>query len=100
MFNIDKDKLIYYLKNLISIGSPSGYTHKVMNYIQDELSKLQIPYKTTNKGALIVSFEGQNKDYERTFSAHVDTLGAIVKNINSKGTLSFLPIGGFMMTCI
>ena len=100
MFKTDKNKLITYLKNLTSIGSPSGYTHKVMNYIEEELSRLQIPYKITNKGALIVSFEGKNKDYERTFTAHVDTLGAIVKNLNSKGTLSFLPIGGFMMNSI
>lgn len=100
MITIDKDKITYYLKNLISIGSPSGYTHKVMDYIKDELSRKEIPYRTTNKGALIVSFEGKNKDYERTFSAHVDTLGAIVKSINSKGTLSLQPIGSYMMNSI
>ncbi|MDP4089394.1 MAG: M42 family metallopeptidase, partial [Bacillota bacterium] len=76
------------------------YTQKVIDYIKDELSKMGIPYCITNKGALIVTFDGREANYQRTFSAHVDTLGAMVKYIKPKGTVSFTPIGGYMMTSI
>ncbi|WP_163193118.1 M42 family metallopeptidase [Clostridium thermarum] len=98
--NFNRDRFLHYLRNLIAIGSPSGYTHKVMKYIEKELTNLGVPYEVTNKGAIVVSFDGENKDYQRTFSAHVDTLGAMVKLIKSNGALSFIPIGGFLMASV
>jgi putative aminopeptidase FrvX len=97
---IDRERLLHYLSKLIAIGSPSGFTHKVMKYIEQELSNLGVSYKVTNKGAIIVSFQGKNNDYQKTFSAHVDTLGAMVKGIKSSGALSFMPIGGFLMASV
>lgn len=92
---INQNKLKYYLKTLLSIPSPSGYTEKIISYIQKELTVLNIPYKITNKGVIIVTFKGQNSTYQRTFSAHVDTLGAMVKEIKNDGKLALTPIGGF-----
>ncbi len=71
-----------------------------MDYIIDELQILNAPYFITNKGAVIVTLKGKNDDYQRTLSAHVDTLGAMVKKINSSGSLAIDPIGGFMMNSI
>ncbi len=96
----NEDTIKYYLKNILSIGSPSGYTEKIMEYIKEELKTLNIPYFTTNKGAVIATIKGKNDEYQRTLSAHVDTLGAMVKKINSSGTLALDPIGGFMMNSI
>ena len=98
--NYNEDKLKYYLKNILSIASPSGYTEKIMDYINEELHILNVPHFTTNKGAVIVTLKGKNNDYQRTLSAHVDTLGAMVKKINPSGTLSLDPIGGYMMNSI
>ncbi len=97
-FNIKKVK--YYIENILTIPSPSGYTDKVIDYIKEELHILSIPYVITNKGSLIVTLEGKNSDYHKTISAHVDTLGAMVKEIKSNGALAIVPIGGFMMTSI
>lgn len=96
----DKNQLANYLKTILGIPSPSGYTHNVMNYMKGELDKLGVCYKITNKGALIATIKGKNNEVQRTFSAHVDTLGAMVKGINSSGTLSINIIGGFMMNCV
>lgn len=98
--NYNEDKIKYYLKNILSIGSPSGYTEKIMDYIKEELQTLNVPYFTTNKGAVIATIKGKNDEYQRTLSAHVDTLGAMVKKINSSGSLAIDPIGGFMMNSI
>ncbi|MBU3179598.1 M42 family metallopeptidase [Clostridium psychrophilum] len=98
--NYNDDKLKYYLMNILSISSPSGYTKKIMDYIKDELNILGVPHLVTNKGAVIATLKGKNNNYQRTLSAHVDTLGAMVKKINSSGSLSIDPIGGFMMNSI
>jgi len=93
-------KIKYYLSNVLSISSPSGYTEKIMSYIKEELDTLNVPHFTTNKGAVVATLKGKNNDYQRTLSAHVDTLGAMVKKINSSGSLAIDPIGGYMMNSI
>lgn len=98
--NYDKNTIIDSLKTILSIPSPTGYTESVIQYLKNELNKMNIFYKTTNKGGLIISFLGKNDDYQRTFSAHVDTLGAMVKSIKANGALSLLPIGGYMMSTL
>ncbi|MCY6483161.1 M42 family metallopeptidase [Clostridium aestuarii] len=92
----NENKIKYYLKNILSTPSPSGYTNKVTDYIKEELYILNIPFITTNKGVIIVTIEGKNNAHQRTFSSHVDTLGAMVKEIKPNGTLAITPIGGFM----
>lgn len=98
--NYDKKLLMSYMGDILNIPSPSGYTDKVMEYIERELEKICVPYIVTNKGALIVTINGSDNSYGRTLSAHVDTLGAMVKEIKSSGTLALTPVGGFMMTSI
>ncbi|NEZ47098.1 M42 family metallopeptidase [Clostridium niameyense] len=95
-----KKSLLNYLKNILSIPSPTGFTYNVTDYIKKELDILDIPYTVTNKGALIITLEGTNRSYERTLSSHVDTLGAMVKEIKDNGSLSIVPIGGYMMNSI
>jgi putative aminopeptidase FrvX len=96
----NNEKICYLLKNILSISSPSGYTEKIMEYIKSELTLLNVPFKMTNKGALVATIVGKNDAYQRTFTAHVDTLGAMVKAIKPNGTLAIVPIGGFMMTSV
>ena len=96
----NEDKIKHYLKNILLIPSPSGYTERIMNYIKEELHILNVPHFTTNKGAVVATIRGKNNDYQRTLSAHVDTLGAMIKKINSTGTLGIDPLGGFMMNSI
>ena len=89
-----------YLIKILNIPSPTGYTDKVMQYIKMDLSSQNILFNETNKGAVIVSINGKNDSYQRTFSAHVDTLGAMVRAIKNTGTISLMPIGGYMMNSI
>nr|WP_187117392.1 M42 family metallopeptidase [Clostridium amazonitimonense] len=96
----DENKLKYYLEKLLTISSPTGYTNNIMKYIKEELTNLNAKFTETNKGALIVTIEGDDSSYQRTFSAHVDTLGAMVKEIKSNGALCLIPVGGYMMTSI
>lgn len=98
--NYNMEQLKKYLKDILPISSPTGYTDKVMDYIRKELNAINAPFVTTNKGALVVTLKGKDDENQVTFSAHVDTLGAMVKSIKSSGTLELTPLGGFMMNSI
>ncbi|MEG0774494.1 M42 family metallopeptidase [Clostridium sp.] len=98
--NYNVKQIKEYLGNILTIPSPTGYTVRIMDYIRGELDKLNIPYTTTNKGAVIATLKGENDDYQKTLSAHVDTLGAMVTGIKGNGRLSLTQLGGFMMTSV
>lgn len=90
-----REKTIALLKRLVETPSPSGYTKDVLKVIRDEFEDIGVPYVTTNKGALIATIEGKDSARHRLLTAHVDTLGAMVKEIKSDGRLKLAMIGGF-----
>ncbi len=92
------DEILTYLQKVLAIPSPSGYTELIMDYLRSELDQLQLPYRFTNKGALIATVTGENDREQRTFSAHVDTLGAMVKTIKAGGSLALELIGGYLLS--
>lgn len=92
---IFENKIKNTLKSLIEIHSPTGYHHDVMKYIENTLKSMDVSYITTNKGAVLVTLPGKSSE-GRLFSAHVDTLGAMIKSLKNKGTLEFTLIGGYM----
>lgn len=84
------------LEKLVNTPSPTGNTSKAMQIVKDELERFNVATAVTHKGSLIGTIKGKNAIPERTLSAHVDTLGAMVKEIKSTGTLAISKIGGFM----
>ena len=91
----EKEKTIDLLKKLVEIPSPSGYTADVMDFIAKEFDDIGVTYKKTNKGAVIATIEGADKERHRLLTAHTDTLGAMVKEVKSNGRLKLTTIGGF-----
>jgi putative aminopeptidase FrvX len=79
---------------LLAIPSPSGYTYQVNGYVSDQLDLLGASYTTTTKGAIVATVPGRDRENQRTISAHVDTLGAMVKEIKGNGMLKLTNIGG------
>ncbi|QVK17395.1 M42 family metallopeptidase [Mycoplasmatota bacterium] len=81
-------------KELLTTPSPSGYCHNIMTKIEHYANELNLHLEKTNKGNAIITFEGENKDYTVGLSAHVDTLGLMVRSVNQNGTLKITTIGG------
>lgn len=97
---IDKDYVIQWLMELLSTPSPTGYTHDLMNRIAEEADRLGFKTERNAKGCAYIRIPGSQPDANRVIalSAHVDTLGAMVRSINADGTLRLTSLGGFMMT--
>ncbi|WP_414813285.1 M42 family metallopeptidase [Paenibacillus sp. Soil766] len=88
------------LEMLLRTPSPTGYTHHIMQKVELEVSKLGFELSYTNKGCGIVTIPGASSDRVIGISAHVDTLGAMVRSIKENGTLKITSLGGFMMGAI
>lgn len=84
-----------YLEKLIEIPSPTGYTREVTEYIVKEVRDMGYEAVKTNKGGVIVTLKGKDDTKHRAITAHVDTLGAIVRAVKSDGRLKMDKIGGF-----
>ena len=95
-YKFDEENTVNLLEKLVNIPSPSGYTTDIMRFMGRYLQDLGIAYKRTNKGALIVTFVGENTEKHRLLTAHTDTLGAIVKEIKPSGRLKLAMIGGLI----
>lgn len=86
---------VSYLKELLAIPSPTGFTSHVTRYLVNTLEKMGYVVKQTPKGQVIVTIPGKETDKHRAITAHVDTLGAMVRAIKSDGRLKLDKIGGF-----
>lgn len=85
--------ILNFVKDIMAIDSPSGYTRDVIAYCENEAHHLGYQTTKTKKGNLEIHVDGQD-DYTIGFCAHVDTLGLMVRSINSDGTLAFTNVGG------
>lgn len=87
------------LLDLLSIPSPTGFTQTAIDAIERYLVDLGVTPSRTPKGALIWSLEGQTRN-ARTVISHIDTLGAMVKEVKENGRLSLSQLGGYDWTSI
>ncbi|MFA7411403.1 MAG: M42 family metallopeptidase [Tissierellaceae bacterium] len=94
------ESIVKDLERLLKIPSPSGNTDKAIDFVEGLFRGLGLKTRRTVKGALIATIEGKNKDKEVTLSAHVDTLGGMVKEIKSNGRLKLSQLGGYVWSTI
>lgn len=95
-FEIDADYLVRVLVDLLNTPSPTGFTDWAIGFVQQELAELGVEGRVTSKGALVATIEGLGSNAPRALSAHVDTLGAMVKEIKPSGRLKLTPLNGVM----
>lgn len=92
--SINKEYVLKTVKELLEFHSPSGFCFDIMEMIELWIQKFGYYYESTNKGCGIITVPGQSNDKIIGLSAHVDTLGAMVRSITPGGNLKFTLIGG------
>lgn len=88
------------LEELTNIPSPTGDTQTIISHLGSILDEQHIPNHKTNKGGLLVTMPGENDSEHRFITAHIDTLGAMVRAIKPDGRLKIDLIGGFNFNAI
>jgi putative aminopeptidase FrvX len=96
---LNPDEVMQFLAGLLETPSPTGYHVEAVDYVQRALDALNLPGLTltrTGKGALLAKLEGQSANAPVALSAHIDTLGFMVKEIKSNGRLALTNLGGIV----
>jgi putative aminopeptidase FrvX len=94
---LDRPYIVNQLEALLQIPSPSGYCMDIMKYVQEEIGRLGYALEMTPKGNAIITLPGRGTERVIGLSAHVDTLGAMVRSIKPNGMIRFTPVGGYNM---
>ncbi len=93
---IDSDYLQATLIELLDTPSPTGFTDQAIARVAGHLQAISdLSVTRTRKGALVAVWDGVRADAPRALTAHVDTLGAMVKEIKDNGRLRLTRIGGY-----
>lgn len=99
--NVDVNFLLNFLTGLLNTPSPTGYTTQALQFVQAAFSTLQIESHLTTKGTLVATWPGTTAALPRALTAHVDTLGAMVKEIDAgTGRLRLSRLGGFAWSSV
>jgi putative aminopeptidase FrvX len=100
---IDLETMTDFLVGLLNTPSPTGYYVEAIDYVRGAFEALEIAdmeVTTTTKGALLALWRGTSGDAPRGLTAHIDTLGLMVKEVKGSGRLKTSMIGGYMWTAV
>lgn len=75
-----KSFILSTLKEIMSVDSPTGFSAAINQKLTEILSSLDYAAKESNKRLIKVSVPGNDRKKKVAVSAHVDTLGALVRS--------------------
>lgn len=96
VFDKEECRRFYFdtVTKLLAVPSPTGYYNEVMDTVREMAEAEGCGFSMTRKGCAVLTVPG--KDHSRSLGAcaHCDTLGAMVRSVDSQGNLSFTRVGG------
>ena len=93
-YNVNREFLLNTSKEILSFNSPTGFCFEIIDKIEEMLKPYGYNFQRTNKGCAVITIPGESNERVVGLSAHVDTLGAMVRSITGSGTLRFTLLGG------
>lgn len=97
---LDMNYIVDFMTEILNLPSPGGDTKAGTDRITEEFKKFGLEITKTKKGAVIGTIKGEDDEDQKMISAHIDTLGAMVKEIKPNGRLKLSNIGGFAWTSV
>ncbi|SDN37281.1 osmoprotectant NAGGN system M42 family peptidase [Pseudomonas jinjuensis] len=89
----DLNYLQQVLLEMLAIPSPTGFTDTIVRYVAERLEELGVPFELTRRGTIRATITGKRNSPDRAVSAHLDTIGAMVRSIKPNGRLCLAPVG-------
>lgn len=94
--SIDLEFMLDFLVRLLNTPSPTGFSDAAINLVEEALKGFtNLEFSRTRKGGLLARWQGSSDAHPRALTAHVDTLGAMVKEIKPNGRLKLTKLGGY-----
>ena len=91
---IDLDYMLDMLVRMLQVPSPCGFTDPMVHCVGEELQRLGLSFELTRRGAIRADFPPAPRQRPaRAIVAHLDTIGAMVRQLKPNGRLALAPIG-------
>lgn len=99
---INTDYLLDTLLRLVNTPSPAGDTARGTTLCGEILCEIDDTFAlhTTRKGVLVATWPGLHDNEPRAVSAHIDTIGAVVKGFKPNGGIIMQEIGSLPWTAV
>jgi putative aminopeptidase FrvX len=100
---IAPEPMVDFLVKLLGVPSPTGYHAEAVAFCREAFAALALPdvqIAETGKGALMLTVKGQSDAKRRGVTAHLDTLGLMVREIKANGRLKTTALGGISYNSI
>ena len=91
---VNKEYLLNTLKEILQENSPTGFCFEIIEKIRNIAEEFGYSFEKTNKGCGIITVNGKDNSKIIGLSAHVDTLGCMVRSVTESGKLRFTLLGG------
>ena len=85
--------LVETLRSLTSIPSPSGRTEQIVVWTVELLQSWSIEPELTRRGAIKLKLQVKDSSRAGALTAHLDTLGAMVRHLKDNGRCALAPVG-------
>ena len=83
------------LTRLLNTPSPVGFTQAGSDLCVELLCQFDFPVEVGRKGVVTAQLTGESDSAPRAVTAHIDTLGAVVKAIKSNGRVTMAQLGNY-----
>ena len=93
-FQVDKEFLIDSFREIINTPSPVGYYVKLNPVLENIAARLGYKVTYDNKSTAYITLDGEDNSKTVLVGAHADTLGAVVRKIDSNGMIRVRQLGG------
>jgi len=93
-FEIDRDYLIECFKKIVSVPSPVGYYRELNPVLVKIAGELDLEVTFDNRNTAYVTLDGEDNSKTVLVGAHADTVGLMVRSIDSDGKLLIRKLGG------
>lgn len=80
---------------MLNTPSPVGFTERGSDLCVELLCQFDWPVEVGRKGIVTAQLTGQADSAPRAVTAHIDTLGAVVRNIKPNGRVSLAKLGNY-----
>lgn len=93
-YKIDNKYLLETFERIIETPSPVGYYVKMKPVIEEIAKELGLEVTYDNKNTAYIILNGEDNSKTVLLGSHLDTLGMVVRSIDSDGMISIKKLGG------
>lgn len=90
---VNEDYLKKVLLELLAIPCPTGFTDRAVVYVCEHLKELGVEFELMRRGTIRAKVPGAQHYPGRAIVTHLDTIGAMVREIKPNGRLAITPVG-------